>query len=133
MRHALIVIFIALRFASGAQSLCNTDTIAHHTTSENIYNKALFADSLSSSFCIVIKKEVKAHKHVYHSEQVVVLEGEASMKLDGKTFAIKKGDVVFIPRGSVHSAKVTSKVPLKIISIQSPKFDGTDRVMVDEK
>lgn len=132
MRLILLAFIFVLTSKVNAQNVCNSDSIGLNTSSENTYNKALFGDSLSSSFCIVIKKEVKPHKHVYHSEQVIVLNGEAMMKLDGKSFAIRKGDVVFIPRGAVHSVKV-SNGPLKIISVQSPRFDGSDRVMVEEK
>lgn len=110
-----------------------TDTIGSGTASSNIYSKALFSDSLSSSFCIVIKKEVKPHRHASHSEQVLVLEGEGLMKFDGQSFIIKKGDLVFIPKNKVHSVKTTGKIPSKVLSVQSPQFDGSDRIMVEEK
>ena len=109
----------------------NTDTIGLKTISDNIYNKPLFGDSLASSFVIVIKKEVKAHKHLTHSEHIVVLEGNGTMILGGKSIEIKKGDVVFIPENTVHSAKSTGKNPLKVLSVQAPLFDGKDRVFID--
>lgn len=89
-------------------------------------------DSLSSSFCILIPNEVKPHKHLHHSEQVYVLQGEGEMKLADKTIKIKKGDLIFIPKNTVHAVKCLGKKKLKVISIQSPNFDGTDRVMVNE-
>src|ERR1035437_8728321 len=73
----------------------NIDTIKPPAVFENIYNRPLYSDSLTSSFVIFIKKEVKEHKHVGHAEHVIVLEGEAVMKVDGKSFKIKKGDMVF--------------------------------------
>ena len=67
-----------------------------------------------------------------HSEHVVVLSGKATMKLGDKTFPIKKGDVVFIPKNTVHSVIATSKnEPLKVLSVQAPYFDGADRVFVE--
>jgi mannose-6-phosphate isomerase-like protein (cupin superfamily) len=116
----------------GAQTVSKTDTIGSTSKTENIYNKALYSDSLCSSFCIVIKNEVKPHKHHYHSEHVTVLEGEGLMKLDGKSFTIRKGDVVFIPKNAVHSVKRIGLIPLKVISVQAPYFDGKDRVIVEE-
>ena len=104
------------------------DTIKAPLALENIYNRPLYSDSLTSSFVIFIKKEVKEHKHVTHAEHVIVLEGEAIMKLDGRSFKIKKGDVIFIPENTWHYVKTTSKIPLKVISIQAPNFDGKDRV-----
>lgn len=106
----------------------NIDTIGKISATENLYNAKLFGDSLASSFCIVIKKEVKPHKHLTHSEHVIVSEGSGIMKLGDKTFAIKKGDVIFIPKNTIHSVKTTGKQPLKVISIQAPLFDGKDRI-----
>lgn len=110
------------------QQHINSDTIRFSTKEENLLNRRLFGDSLCSSFCIMIRKEVKLHKHLHHSEHIVVQEGEALMTLGEKQIQIKKGDVVFIPENTYHSVTVTSKTPLKVISIQSPFFDGTDRV-----
>lgn len=88
----------------------------------------LGGDSLSSSFLIYIKTEVKAHKHAFHSEHIYVVEGEGMMKLGDREFAIRPGDHVFIPQNTFHSVKLTSTNPLKVLSIQSPHFDGTDRI-----
>lgn len=114
-----------------AQNYLNTDTVGLKTVSDNIYNSPLFGDSLASSFVIVIKKEVKLHKHLNHSEHVVVLAGNGTMKLGDKQIEIKKGDVVFIPKNTPHSVKVNSKEALKVLSIQAPYFDGKDRVMIE--
>lgn len=133
MRVVVLIFFTAFWLKSKSQVYINTDTIGVNSKTENIYNKPLFSDSLCSSFCIVIKKEVKAHKHIYHSEQVQVLEGEGLMRLGDKTFNIKKNDVVFIPKNTVHSVKSTGKIPLKVISLQAPFFNGSDRVFVEEK
>lgn len=111
----------------------NVDTIGKTSATENLYNAKLFGDSLASSFCIVIKKEVKPHKHLTHSEHVIVNEGSGIMKLGGKTFPIKKGDVIFIPKNTIHSVKTTGKQPLKVISIQAPLFDGKDRILTEDK
>ena len=109
----------------------STDSIGAKTVSDNIYNKSLFGDSLASSFVIVIKKEVKLHKHLTHSEHVVVLEGKGQMTLGSKGFEIKKGDVVFIPKNTTHAVISTGDVPLKVLSIQAPKFDGKDRYFIE--
>ena len=114
-----------------AQNPINSDTIGLKTISDNIYNRPLFTDSLASSFVIVIKKEVKAHKHLNHTEHVVVLAGTGQMKLGDKQFEIKKGDVLLIPKNTVHSVKTTSKDPLKVLSLHAPYFDGKDRIFID--
>lgn len=109
----------------------NTDSIGAKTVSDNVYNKPLFGDSLASSFVIVIKKEVKLHKHIQHSEHVVVLEGSGQMTLGSKGFAVKKGDVIFIPKNTIHGVISTGEQPLKVLSVQAPKFDGKDRIFID--
>jgi mannose-6-phosphate isomerase-like protein (cupin superfamily) len=62
---------------------------------------------------------------------VIVLEGEGEMTIGNKKMTIKKGDILFIPKNTAHSLKVTSKDPVKVISIQAPNFDGKDRVMIN--
>lgn len=118
-------------YLNGYSQHFKTDTIGAKTVSDNLYNKPLFGDSLASSFVIVIKKEVKLHKHLQHSEHVVVLEGSGQMTLGSRSFAIKKGDVVFIPKNTLHGVISMGEQPLKVLSVQAPKFDGNDRVFID--
>lgn len=131
MRDWLLIFFVLILFSVNSQTVINLDTLNLPLTTENIYNKALFSDSLVSSFCIIIKNEVKPHKHQFHSEHVFIIEGEGLMNLGDKKFKIKKGDLIFIPKNSVHSVKTTSKQALKIVSIQAPIFDGKDRILIE--
>lgn len=124
----LLVVFTSHLFAQNTQ---NTDTIQCPAGIENIYSRPLYSDSLCSSFVIFIKKEVKLHKHLHHTEHVTVLEGEATMTLGDKVFTVKKGDFIFIPKNTPHKVVTTSKTPLKVISLQAPYFDGTDRVLLE--
>lgn len=93
--------------------------------------RALHADSLSSSFLICVLNEVRPHYHALHTEHVVVIDGEAEMLLGDSLFRIVPGDVIAIPRGTVHAVTTRSERPLRVASIQSPRFDGTDRVPVE--
>jgi mannose-6-phosphate isomerase-like protein (cupin superfamily) len=131
MKAGIVILFMLLGICAKAQhpNLVNTLEIEGNNT--GVFNKSLFADSLVSSSCIIIKNEVKAHKHMKHSEHVIVQSGEAVMRLGEKEFTIKEGDVIFIPKGTVHSVIVKGKKPLKVISIQAPYFDGSDRVMME--
>jgi mannose-6-phosphate isomerase-like protein (cupin superfamily) len=131
MKSMLFIVSVIFALQTSAQNLMqSTDTIKAPAVYENVYSRALYSDtSIVSSFVIFIKKEVKAHKHITHAEHVIVLEGKAEMTLNDKMFPIKKGDVIFIPKNSYHSVKTTSKIPLKVLSIQAPYFDGKDRVI----
>lgn len=125
-----LLFFSAVGFSQNHQSL---DTIKPPANLENVYSKPIYSDSLVSSFVIFIKKEVKPHKHLSHAEHVYILDGEGEMMLGEKKFPVKKGDMIFISKGTVHSLKVSSATPVKVLSIQAPVFDGKDRVMTEQK
>lgn len=127
----LTILFTLLLITAKAQSYQSIDTINAPADFENIYSRTLYSDSLASSFLIFIKKEVKAHKHITHTEHVYILEGDGEMTLGDKKFKVKKGDVVFIPKNTPHSLKTTSALPVKVVSLQSPMFDGRDRVFIE--
>jgi mannose-6-phosphate isomerase-like protein (cupin superfamily) len=130
MKSCLIALFFPVLLSAKAQkNHQNLDTIKAPAVYENIYARSLYTDSATvSGFVIFIKKEVKLHKHVEHTEQVLVLDGEALMTLGEKEFKVKKGDLILIPKNTFHSVKTTSKKPLKVLSVQAPFFDGKDRV-----
>lgn len=127
----LLNFFLSLIVTANAQRFQSLDTVKPAGSYENIYSRPIGSDSLVSSFVIFIKKEVKSHKHITHTEQVYVLEGEGEMILGDKKFGVKKGDMVFIPKNTVHALKVTSAGPMKVLSVQAPHFDGKDRVFTD--
>jgi mannose-6-phosphate isomerase-like protein (cupin superfamily) len=133
LRFSIILLLTCVLLINvNAQNIQSADSINPPSDYENVYSKNIGNDSLSSSFVIFIKKQVKLHKHEYHTEQVIVLEGEAEMLLGDKKIKIKKGDIILIPKNTPHSVTVTSVVPLKVISIQSPYFDGKDRVLLEK-
>lgn len=98
---------------------------------ENIYSEKISEDSLQSTFFIAVKKSVPKHYHLNHSECIVVLSGKAIMTLNSTDISLSKGMQVSIPKGTIHSVVVSGRKPLKVISIQSPFFDGTDRFIHD--
>lgn len=128
MKYIILLIIALSAYTNLKAQKLNTDTIGSKSVFENINNSKLFSDSLVSSFIILVKKEVKEHKHIFHSEHVIVVDGEAEMTLDDSSFTIRKGDIIFIPKNTFHSVKTTSSIPLKVVSIQAPFFDGNDRL-----
>jgi mannose-6-phosphate isomerase-like protein (cupin superfamily) len=94
----------------------------------------LSEDSLHSTFLIEIPNKVPLHFHRWHTENIVVVQGKALMKLGSDTLTIRKGDQVTILKGTPHEViQVISKKPLKVYSIQSPKFDPSDRYFVEPR
>ncbi|MFI5222061.1 MAG: cupin domain-containing protein [Bacteroidia bacterium] len=130
MKNIFLAMLIIVTSAVFAQQQ-NVNQVTAPPNQETNFNQKLFSDSLAASFVIIIKKEVKLHLHALHTEHVYVISGEAVMKLGDKNLSIKAGDVIFIPKGTPHSVKVTSAVPLKIISVQSPNFEGKDRIALE--
>ena len=53
----------------------------------------------------------RRHCHVTHDEWWVVLEGEFEWRLDDGVIKAGMGDVVCLPRGTVHSIVCTSRTP----------------------
>jgi mannose-6-phosphate isomerase-like protein (cupin superfamily) len=122
---------LACFFSSFSQNYQSLDTVKSYGDYEHIYLRKLYSDSLVSSFVIFIKKEVKIHKHISHSENVYILDGEGEMTLGDKKIKVKKGGFVFIPKNTFHSLRVTSVNPVKVLSIQAPIFDGKDRIIAE--
>lgn len=91
----------------------------------------LHSDSACSSFLICVPSGVPPHFHAHHTEHVSVLAGEGTMRLGDSTFTVAAGTSIVIPKGTVHAVVTTSSDPLRVISVQAPYFDGTDRVFVD--
>jgi mannose-6-phosphate isomerase-like protein (cupin superfamily) len=95
----LLLLLIVPLFTIGQNSQA-WDTIKAPSLNMTTYIvEHLYSDSLSSSFVIFIKKEVKKHKHQYHTEHVYILEGEGEMLLGEKQAKGKKG------RYSIYSQK----------------------------
>ncbi|MFN4233251.1 MAG: cupin domain-containing protein [Bacteroidia bacterium] len=124
------IVCLTLKLKIAAQTF-NLNALVPKENFENIYSEKIAEDSLSSSFIIWIKKEVKLHKHLEHSEHVYILEGEGEMQLGEKWINIKSGDLIFIPKNTPHKVKTSSTTILKALSIQSPFFDGSDRIVLE--
>ncbi len=131
VRYLFIVLIIFTGGILNAQFI-SMDTISVSGEYENVSSKKLYSDSLVTTFEIWVKKEVPLHKHAFHTEQVIVLEGEGNMRLGDEWKVIKPGDLIIIPQGTLHQVMVTSSIPLKVLSIQAPEFDGSDRVIMKE-
>lgn len=132
MKSLLLIAFLFVLGSVSAQLHLQADTLTPPANYENVYAKAIQHDSLQSIFVIWIKKEVKMHYHQEHTESVLILEGSATMLLDGKEMEVKKGDYILIPKQTPHAVmKVHGRKPLKVLSIQAPYFDGKDRILVE--
>ncbi|MFK7785668.1 MAG: cupin domain-containing protein [Crocinitomicaceae bacterium] len=101
---------------------------------DNIHVQKISEDSLQSTFVIWVKSGVKEHYHEEHTENLYIISGKGTMTLADSIFTIQKGDHLTIPKETPHSViKVFGRKPLKALSIQSPMFDGADRIFTETK
>jgi mannose-6-phosphate isomerase-like protein (cupin superfamily) len=66
------------------------------------------------------------HKHSRADNVYIVRSGEGELIADGKTYTIRKDQVVFIPANMPHSLSNVSDEPFEIFEIYAPagaKFD----------
>ncbi len=129
MRYALFLFLFLSWGTTFSQDLHSLKELKPDTDFENIHVQKIAEDSLQSTFVIWIKQSVSEHYHAEHTENIVVIAGKATMTLGDSTFTIRAGDHLTIPKGTPHSVtKVFGRKPLQVLSIQSPKFDGSDRI-----
>ena len=114
------------------QNIVTTDSLKAPFGCSDVCSQKVFSSVNQTSFVIWIKTKVNKHKHLNHTELIQVLEGTGNMTLGTETFKIKQGDFILVPENTVHSVIVTSTIPLKVLSIQTPEFDGTDRIWVED-
>lgn len=60
---------------------------------------------------------VPEHVHTGSVEILYLQEGEAEMTVAGQTLRVGKGDAVYIPAGTKHSAKIVSTTPLRAVQM----------------
>jgi quercetin dioxygenase-like cupin family protein len=63
---------------------------------------------------------VPAHRHADSSEFLFVIEGQAEMKVGGRTIPVQGGDGVQIPPGIEHGVRITGADKFKAIQFYTP-------------
>lgn len=129
MRFTTILILILIPFYFKSQEIiASINEIYPDKEFENIHVKKISSDSSSSTFAIWIKQKVKLHKHVYHTENVLIDEGFGEFQLNDSIYKVTAGDLIVIPKNTWHGVTVNSKSTMKVISVQSPEYFGKDRI-----
>jgi len=75
-----------------------------------------------------ISGEMPAHLHRAHEEVIVVRSGRARARVGDRTVELGPGDVLLVPKDTVHGARTIGEEPLVGVSVFAPAFDGADRV-----
>jgi len=67
------------------------------------------------------------HVHPDHEELLYVLAGQLRIHGDEETITVGRGEVVFVPPGTVQRAVATGTTPAKVIAAGAPKdSDGAE-------
>ena len=80
----------------------------------------------------VIEKGAGAAPHAHPDlEQVCyLLEGSATVELDGERCEMQPGDACYFPAGRKHKFTATSEQPVKVLVIYSPPYgESPDKVI----
>jgi mannose-6-phosphate isomerase-like protein (cupin superfamily) len=127
MKAILISLLFIASLPSGAQHI---DLYARHAPDDwqSVSVEKIADDSLSTTFLIWVRGGVKKHFHQTHTEHVTVIEGSGEMTLGDSTFIVKPGDFLLIPKGTPHA--VAAITPMKVLSIQTPRWTTEDRVFI---
>ena len=132
MRLTTILASLLIPFLFKSQDIISPiDKILPDKMFENIHVKKISSDSSSSTFAIWIKQKVKLHKHVYHTENVLIDKGFGEFQINDSIYKVAAGDWIVIPKNTWHGVIVNSKSTMKVISVQSPEYFGKDRIFKD--
>ncbi|MEC9159722.1 MAG: cupin domain-containing protein [Bacteroidota bacterium] len=125
----LILLMFLFNHSNAQEFVSSTDKIEPiNEDYDNISITKLSTNSDATTFAIWIKKKVKIHKHINHTEHVYIKQGKGKFQLADSLYNVKTGDLIIVPKNTWHGVIVESKNPMKVISIQSPEFFGKDRV-----
>ena len=81
----------------------------------DMFGKIISADDEKTTILIWLKYGAPDEIHTNELEKFLVVEGTCDIIIGGKTHSLVPGDYLAIPLHVVHSVKVTSDFPCKII------------------
>lgn len=108
-------------------SILNLDTLVAQGDTDKLSVTQLGSNKQKSEFLITVAEQVPLYIHKYHTEIIYILDGVGDMKINDKVVKIKKGDYIRVPENTTHGVKVTSFNPLKVLSVQTPEFNGLEK------
>ena len=97
------------------------------TAADPIKRTFLFdGQDVSCNVNILEKSEDVIHIQPSHDEIVLVLEGKCGFRIGEETRRVEVGDLMFIPRNTVHGPIIDSG-RVALLSIFAPFFDRTKK------
>jgi len=99
---------------------------------ENVKVTPLFKNENLSHFIIQIQDREKPHIHETHDLTVIVKKGKGVLHLGKDELPMRRGDIAFIPKGTLHYFVNTDSESSVAYVIFTPFYDGKDMKIVDE-
>lgn len=84
---------------------------------------------LTKTICVMPKQKLSLQSHKHRSEHWVVLEGMASVMLDGTEHILQPGESIDIPVEAKHSLRNPFEKELKIIEVQKGDYLSEDDII----
>jgi quercetin dioxygenase-like cupin family protein len=73
------------------------------------------------------------HTQPSHDEIVLILGGEADFRVGDETSHVSAGDMIFIPRNTLHGPIIPKGGRLEVLSIFAPFFDRSKKNITWDK
>lgn len=77
--------------------------------------------------------KISPRSHERHDMIMYVHWGSGRFHIGDKDFHASAGDVMYVPRGTVYSAARTGNLPLELLTVFQPPFNGDDVVYEDSE
>lgn len=97
----------------------------------DIAKRTLKVDEGSSHHIIRLRTAEEPHVHDDHDLTAFILSGKARVIVGHQVVTVEKGDVVDIPRGTVHWAENLGREACEVYVIFTPPFDGKDHRVIN--
>ena len=80
-------------------------------------------EHLTANVGIVRDSGNALHTQKDHDELLVILDGDVNFRVGEETKEVKRGDLVFIPRGTLHGPILDEGQSFAALSVFGPRFD----------
>ncbi len=97
-------------------------TAAHPIKRQFLYD----GEFLTTNLAVVEHIGNALHTQPHHDEVVVIVDGEVDFRVGDETRRVQPGDVVFIPRNTIHGPVLTGGERLVALSVFAPHLDPND-------
>jgi len=105
------------------------------STADQPIRRMFIADGehLSANVSVVKTTDNALHTQGSHDEIVVIIEGDVEFRVGDETRRVGPGDLVFIPKNTIHGPIIESGQQFSALSIFAPYFDRNKMNIAWEK